>query len=222
MKKATIVVSVVITVMVLTLIGGISTVLSKGTPVSATTTDQTAAYYATREAQYQQLLAQANQTIAQANQEIASLQGQTQVQAAPTATPYPILPDQAIAIAVNVTAETAQGAPTLVNYQGKVAYEVVFPSGKVYIDANTGKVLFNGVVASRMITSQQAAQIAANYTGNTQVIEVVSGLYNSASAFRVTFQNGEIVYVDVYGTILAVQLPPASSSGSSSEQENDD
>lgn len=214
--------SVFITVLILTVVFGVSSVLTKGVAASAPGSDQTAEYYATREAQYQLLLAQANDTINQANLQISTLQSQTQAPVDPTATPYPVLLDQALAIATNVAGETSTGAPSLVNYNGKIAYEVVFPSGKVYVDATTGKILFNGVLVSRMVTEQQASQIAVAYTGNTQVTEVVSGLYNGYSAYRISFANGEIVYVNIYGKVLAVQLPVIASGESRSEHEEED
>jgi uncharacterized membrane protein YkoI len=221
-SKLAIVISAFITVMILTVILGITSVISKGTTAVAASS-QPSTFDATKEAQYQQLIAQANQTIQQANQEIASLQAQNQALANPTATAYAFSADQAATIATSATGGTPLQTPTLVNYTGNVAYEVVFSNGKVYVDANTGKILYNGVAAVvSTISSQQASQIAVNYTGNNLVVEVVSGLYNGSSAYRVTFQNGEIVYIDVYGSILAVQLPPASSGSSSSESEGGD
>lgn len=217
--KIAISVSVFLTVIVLTVLGGVVTAVAKGTPATSTAT-QSAAMDPGREAQYQALIAQANQTIAQANQQIADL---TANQATASSTPYPILPDQAAAIASKVSGESALKTPELVNYSGQVAYAVTFTDGLVYVDASKGTVLYNGVQAAQIITKDQAAQIAIKYTGNNQVSEVVSGTYNGAVAFRVTFSNGEMVYVDAYGTILAVQLPASTGSGSGGTpvQEND-
>ncbi len=72
-------------------------------------------------------------------------------QAAPTQAPampnYPITPDMATTIAVNAGygGHMTRG-PELVLFQGTVAYEVLFDSGVVYVDANTGAVLFNNAV----------------------------------------------------------------------------
>lgn len=220
--KLAVSISVFITVVVLSIIGGVATVVARGNPATPTATQVVVGMDPTREAQYQALLAQANQTIAQANQQIAAL---TAIKATSTPTPLPILSDQAVAIASKVSGETALKTPELVNYSGKVAYAVTFTDGLVYVDANTGGVLFNGVQIVRILTKDQAAQIAVNYTGNTSaVVEVISGTYNNAPAFRVTFNNGEMVYIDLYGTVLAVQLPSSSGSGTtaSSEQEVND
>jgi hypothetical protein len=217
--KTSVIISFLITTVLLTvLIGVISTVSRKNSAQSADAT-LVASYYSTREAQYQGLIAQANNSISQANQEILSLQGQN---VDPTAALYPVSADQASAAAATAAGENALQTPTLVNYSGKVAYEVVFPDGKVYVDANTGSILYNGVLAAKTISSQQAALIASNYTGNSPVVEVVSGYYNNQAAYRVTFNNGEIVYMNVYGTVLAVQPAPASSSGGSEEDGHDD
>ena len=52
--------------------------------------------------------------------------------------------------AVQIALQTAPGSvllqpPELVDFQGIVAYEVVLDNGTVYIDANTGEILYNGI-----------------------------------------------------------------------------
>lgn len=213
--KLAITLSVFLTVVILTVVGGVLSASKNATTV-ASATAQTAAMDPNREAQYQALIAQANETIAQANQKIAELSAN---QASPeaTATPYPVAADQASAIASRASGEVAVSIPELVNYSGKVAYSVTFPDGIVYVDATTGDVLYNGVQVAQIISKDQASQIAINYTGDTRVVEVISGTYNGAGAYRVTFSNGEMVYIDLYGNILAVQLPaytaPSSGNG---------
>ncbi len=55
-----------------------------------------------------------------------------------------LTPDQAAAIATSVVLKAKiLRAPELVNFQGAVAYEVGLNQGNVYVDANSGKVLFN-------------------------------------------------------------------------------
>ena len=218
--KTSITISILLTVMLITIGYGVTSTITKNNASQAVINDQMAAYYATREAQYQGLIAQANNTIDQANQQLAALQGQTQPTA--TAALYPISADQALAIAQNAVGETASQPATLVNYSGSVAYEVVFADGKVYIDANSGSILYNGVAAARMITSQQAARIAMNYTGNSQVVEVVSGYYDGMAAFRVTFQDGAIVYINAYGAVIGVQPAPAPVTKNEHEEHDDD
>ena len=98
-----------------------------------------------REAAYQAMIADAN----------------TQLQAAaptgvptdlPTVTPtpepkYPISPDLAAYLALS----SAPGAylvkaPELVLFRNTVAYEVTLSTGRVYVDANNGAILWNGAV----------------------------------------------------------------------------
>ena len=220
-SKVTLLVSIFLSAAILTVIGGIVTLTGNEKSALSSTATQTSAMQATQVAGYQNLLAQANQTINQANAEITSLQAQNQQQSSsPTATPYPILPDQAAAIASKATGGVSQTTPRLVNYNGQVAYEVAFPSGNVYVDAITGSILYNGANQVKTIDAQQAAQIAIAYSGNNNVLNVATGLYNGAPAFQVTFQNGEVVYVDNLGNVIAVQLPSNVQSKSNSEQDD--
>jgi hypothetical protein len=113
-----------------------------------------------REAQYRQLIDEANQRLQQANQQLAAA-----APAAPAAQPArstafaaPAQPAaQAAQPTASLSAEAARniaidasgGAtmirePELVLFEGKVAYEVGFTRGVVYVDANDGTVLFNG------------------------------------------------------------------------------
>lgn len=209
-SKTSIVLSVFLTVVLLVVVVGVSRALANKNNPQTGNMAETVAFYSTREAQYQQLIAQANDTINQANQRILALQGQDPSQISSSVSTYPISIEQAIQIANEAALETTMQAPTLVNYAGAVAYEVVYPDGTLYIDANNGSVLFNGVMVAKMITAQQAAQIATNYSGNTSpVTGVVSGDYNGIAAYRVTFLNGQIIYINTYGTILSNQPAPA-------------
>ncbi len=116
-----------------------------------------------REAQYRQLIEEANQRLQQANRQLAA-----SAAAAPAARPVqsaastaPAAPAASAAQAVQPTAslstEAAQNiaidasggatmirGPELVLFEGKVAYEVSFTRGAVYVDANDGTVLYNG------------------------------------------------------------------------------
>ena len=74
----------------------------------------------------------------------------TQTQAAPrdtmtVAPAYAVSAEQAQSLALNSAPGAAvQTAPRLVSFQGTAAYEVVLDRGPVYIDANSGSVLYNG------------------------------------------------------------------------------
>ena len=116
-----------------------------------------------REVAYQQLIDQANQRLAAMNQQLAVAQAAQAAQAARTraaapAAPAPaaaqsaapqitLSPDAARDIAVQAANfATMIRAPELVRFEGKVAYEVGFTRGVIYVDANTGAVLYNGTV----------------------------------------------------------------------------
>jgi uncharacterized membrane protein YkoI len=78
--------------------------------------------------------------------------GQAQAQApaaadnTPMTTPaYAVSPDQATALALNAAPGAfLVTAPRLVSLDGAAAYEVGLDQGNVYIDANTGVVLYSG------------------------------------------------------------------------------
>ena len=124
-----------------------------------------------REAQYRQLIDQANQRLAAMNQQLAAAQVAQQAAparasaapaAAPAAAPQITLSsDAARDIAVRAANfATMIRTPELVRFEGKVAYEVGFTRGVVYVDANTGAVLFNGTQGkggSGQATSQSAS-----------------------------------------------------------------
>lgn len=64
-----------------------------------------------------------------------------------------LTPGQAAVIATGVAPNAVLvRAPELVNFQGTVAYEVGLNQGNVYVDANTGKVLFNGASVNAATT----------------------------------------------------------------------
>jgi hypothetical protein len=131
--------------------------------VSAPSTDVTAQVQELmqqREAQYRQLIDQANQRLADMNKQLAAVQVVQTVPAAPvrahaSAAPAPaptqsaapqitLSPDAARDIAVRAANfATMIRTPELVRFEGTVAYEVGFTRGVVYIDANSGAVLFN-------------------------------------------------------------------------------
>ena len=128
--KIALIVSAFLTVILLTVVGSVVAATSQKNVSATATASQSVSMNATKEAAYLQLIAQANQTIDQANQEITALTAQSQGQTNPTASPYPILADQAAAIASKTTGETPTKTPELVNFSGKVAYEVTFRNGK--------------------------------------------------------------------------------------------
>jgi uncharacterized membrane protein YkoI len=160
---------------------------------------------ANREAEYQKLIAEANQRIETLNNEVTTLQQSKQPAASQN---IPV--DQAVQIASTKAGENEalQSLPDLVNYQGATAYEVTFTDGKVYVDAKTGAVLFDGIVPS--ITSQRAGEIAGQYLGGMNpkyaVIRLVN--FNGTSIYQVVFSGDKeyVVFIDMKGNVLKAQI----------------
>lgn len=69
---------------------------------------------------------------------------------------YPVSADLAAGLALNLApGARLAGWPSLVDFQGTVAYEIILDRGPIYIDATTGRLLFNG--ASRATNASVAA-----------------------------------------------------------------
>jgi hypothetical protein len=235
-NKLSLVVSIFVTVFVITVgIGVITKVSANNNPPtnSSPTVDATA--FAQREQAYQQIIAQANQQIELANQQIATLANEITPNSVPEPTlaatsAYLFSAEQASAIAQQIAGVAPKTTPELVSFSGTPAYEVVYGNGKVYVDANSGAVLFNGLqkkVAN--ITSEQALYIAVNYLPTSQPVAMGTSTYNGAKVYVVLFADGQSVYVDLTGKVVAVQMAaPAQPSNNStttheseSESEND-
>jgi uncharacterized membrane protein YkoI len=164
-QKTALILSAVLTAFVLVVGGGVIARVSQPEPAPAATpivapadtapiadvTAQVQELVQQREAQYRQLIDQANQRLQAMNQQLAAA---PVAQAAPApAAPAPArstTPQFAVSAeqATNIAVGAANGSTMirqaeLVRFEGKVAYEVGFTRGAIYIDANTGAVLFN-------------------------------------------------------------------------------
>jgi uncharacterized membrane protein YkoI len=126
-------------------------------------TGPTDAEVAQREAAYQQLIQQANQRLEESykqQQELTKeLAAEKSKQAAAVVVPasapaqenlqpkYNLSSDQAAALALQAEKGAVLVKPAdLISFQGTAAYEVTLDRGVVYIDANTGKVLYDSAV----------------------------------------------------------------------------
>jgi uncharacterized membrane protein YkoI len=86
--------------------------------------------------------------VAQPRQAVAQPQPTAQP-AAPATPTYAVSPDAAAGIALGAApGATLIHAPDLVSFQGTVAYEVVLDRGTLYIDANSGQLLYNGAAVA--------------------------------------------------------------------------
>ncbi len=223
-NKSLIAVSAFITVFVITIgIGVITKVSAKNIQTNSSPTVD-ASVFAQREQEYQQIISQANLQLEQANQQISTLTGQTLP--APTAqatSEYLFNVEHAASIAAQVAGTAPSNLPELVNFSGTPAYEVVFPNGNIYIDANTGNVLFNGLqVTVANISSEKALYIAMNYLPNSQPVNMDVSTFNGARVYVITFSDGQSVYVDMTGTVVAVQMASPSQSQPTNNSGSDD
>ncbi len=62
--------------------------------------------------------------------------------------------------------------------------------------------------ASTNITPQQAAQIASQALGQTQVYSVETVQWNNMTVYQVTFSSGDIARIGMDGTVLSIQQAP--------------
>lgn len=228
-NKLTLAVSIFVTVFVLTVgIGVITKVSANNNPKvnSSPTVDATA--FAQRELAYQQIIAQANQQIELANQQIATLANEftpnpiSEPTLEATST-YLFSAEQAASIAQQIAGVAPKTLPELVSFSGTPAYEVIYGNGKVYVDANTGAVLFNGLQkTSTNITSEQALYIAVNYLKTSQPVSMNTSTFNGVKVYVIQFADGQSVYVDLTGKVVAVQMAaPAQKPNTSSTQEHE-
>jgi hypothetical protein len=171
-----------------------------------------------REAQYQQIITQANQQLEQANTELKTLQEQVielKKQTAPAQNVSANATNSAVAAisaekAGQIAEEAAslgqvlKKAPELVSFEGKAAYEALFDKGSIYVDAQSGEVLFNGTIPQE-ISANKAAQVAAEYLKNTDILQVDKITFRNAPMYRVIFKDGTMVYMDITGQITYIQ-----------------
>lgn len=135
-----------LTAFVLVVVGGVAGAVSSANAASPAPTVDPAlqAQIQQREDAYRSLIQQANDQLQQAYQQLDQLQGQSQPAQSSTTT-YPVSPDLAAGLALRLAPGSKLTSwPTLVDFQGTVAYEIVLDRGTVYIDATTGRLLYNG------------------------------------------------------------------------------
>lgn len=227
-QKPALLISIGLTAFIVFMLSGLLTALAAGTgpasnqaavDASAATqiSPELAQLIAEREAAYIEMINQANQRLAN---------GEGAVAASNSTDPgTQVSPESAteIALASALAGSLISGEAQLVNFEGSVAYEVPFDLGNIYIDAATGELLFNGTIDLQPspVTQEQAAQIAANYLGRTDIYRIEIEQLNGTDVFRVKFLNGDAVFVDPFGQILLVRLAPTGSSGEESSYDDD-
>ena len=109
-----------------------------------------------------------------------------------------------IAVKASDAEETLQDIPELVDYQGKTVYIVSLKDGLVYVDDESGEVLYNSV--RNTINEQEAAEIVGKYLGgmNPKYSTVKKVTLNGTEIYKVVF-NVVTVYIDRFGNVIKVQ-----------------
>jgi hypothetical protein len=64
------------------------------------------------------------------------------------------------------------------------------------------------VPTQHVLTPEEAAQLAAQVIGNTNLLSAESASINGADAYKITFTNNDVIYVGLNGQILGVQIAP--------------
>ncbi len=220
MKNKTIILTSVFIAAVLITIG-IGVVTNVNALNSAVTPSPTLAPVATnlREQEYQQLISDANAKIELANQQIEALLNVTPESDDEEDAPYLFTAEQAAALAMNIAGVLPNQLPELVIFNNVTAFEVTYGNGKIYIDADSGKILYNGLQAqAAQINADQAVNIATSYMGRSDVVSIDVTSLDGKTVYVVGFSDGTLVYVDTTGQIVAIQLP--SSGGYSDDSED--
>ncbi len=175
-QRIALILAVVLTAFLLVVSGGVIARVSQGdvktavaAPIAAapqttdiTASDMAAQYQAIiqdRETAYRDLIAQANARLLAAERPSAAAPAPARATVAPsqpaattqTAPAVAISPDAALSVASTAAPSGMPlvRGPELVLYNGVIAYEVVFKHGNIYVDANTGQILFNGTQHGR-------------------------------------------------------------------------
>jgi uncharacterized membrane protein YkoI len=155
-QRMTILIAAGLTAFLLVVGGAVAGQFVQPTAVVATTEEPTVApveaaaspdvqAWMEREAAYQELIRQANEKLQQAYAQQAQVAATSP--APDPALAYAVSPEQAAEIALQAVPGAVLLRPAeLVNFQGVMAYEVALDKGMVYVDANTGEILYNSTV----------------------------------------------------------------------------
>lgn len=221
--KGSLIISTIITAALITIGIGVIRNANADNAQAAAAPTAVVTQSADREQAYQQLLADANAKIALANQEIEQLVNQIPTQGVENATLYLFSPQQAAALAANIAGVSPNALPELVNFNNTPSYEAVYANGKVYVDANSGRILYNGLQTKPAnINAGQAVNIATRYLNRTDVTSIDVVPFNGTSVYMVGFSDGTQVYVDVTGQIVAIQIPSQTAGETNSEEHETD
>ena len=110
------------------------------------------------------------------------------------------------------------------NDQASVQTDAATQVAEVVLPTDTA--LPDPTASAAFLTPEQAASLAAQILGRTDLLSVETSLFNNESVYLVKFMNGDQVFLSPTGTILSVVLAPppvvvVSGGGSSSKNNGD-
>ena len=76
------------------------------------------------------------------------------------------------------------------------------------VDTVTPEPTLEPTATVAFITPEQAAQLAVQVVGNSNLLSAESSSINGVNAYKITFTNNDVVYIGLDGQILAVQIAP--------------
>ena len=78
----------------------------------------------------------------------------------------------------------------------------------VAIDTATPEPTLEPTATPAMLSPEQAAQLAAQVTGNSNLLSAESSSLNGMDAYKITFTNNDVIYIGLDGQVLGVQIAP--------------
>ena len=84
----------------------------------------------------------------------------------------------------------------------------IAPEAALAVDTATAEPTMEPTATSAFITPEQAAQLAAQVVGNSNLLSAESSSINGVNAYKIIFTNNDVVYVGLDGQVLAVQVAP--------------
>ena len=76
------------------------------------------------------------------------------------------------------------------------------------VDTATSAPTGEPVATPVVLTPEEAAQLAVQVTGNSNLLSAESSNVNGVNAYKIIFTNNDVVYVGLDGQILSVQIAP--------------
>jgi len=143
---------------------------------------------------------------------------------------YLLTADQASSIAQQIAGVAPKYVPELVSFNGTPAYEVEFMNREIYVDANSGVILFDDLQKPDTENStEDALSLETNHLKTSQSVEMEISANHDSEVYDVSSADDQSVYTDLnvkeVATPMASPVHPSNSSSSSvheSESSNND